>query len=246
MLNDSNHGAEFDVADNTRGMRFLRKGKRILDLASELITTNEDEFDDFLKEKKLFASLSVRAGYDTELIYIQPTPPPKTSSVDTYLDQHLAEVEQNARKLAAALDVPPDVTEPIARAAVLHDTGKAHPAWQGAFGNSNGGRHIAKLKSGKRVIKQHILNGLRHEFVSLAEAISAEDALTLQVIASHHKWGRPHFPSRGYDRRKSVEENRQANLANIRRFIALQKNFGIWGLAYLEALLRAADAMAEG
>ena len=246
MLNDSNHGAEFDVADNTRGMRFLRKGKRILDLASELITTNEDEFDDFLKENKLFACLSIEAGQDTELIYAQPKPLPKKSSGDTYLDAHLLEVEQKARNLTAALGLPSDVTELIARAAVLHDTGKAHPAWQCAFGNSNGGRHIAKLKSGKRVIKQHILNGLRHEFVSLAEAISTEDALTLQAVASHHKWGRPHFPSRGYDRRKSVEENRQANLANIRRFIALQKNFGIWGLAYIEAILRAADAMAEG
>jgi hypothetical protein len=43
-----------------------------------------------------------------------------------------------------------------------------------------------------------------------------------------------------------VEENRQANLENLRRFVALQKSFGIWGLAYLEAIMRAADAMAEG
>src|SRR5580704_2030431 len=32
MLNDENHGAEVDVADNTRGIRFVRKGKTILDL----------------------------------------------------------------------------------------------------------------------------------------------------------------------------------------------------------------------
>ena len=244
MLNDENHGAEFDVADNTRGKRFLRRGKTFWELNSELIRTSEDEFDDFLKTNNLFASLSIQAGDDTELIYVQPKPPPKKSSGDTYLDLHLAEVEQNARHLTAALGIPQDVTELITGAAVLHDTGKAHPAWQCAFGNSNGGRNIAKLKSGKRAIKQHILNGLRHEFVSLADAIATEDALTLQVIASHHKWSRPHFPSRGYDRRKSVEENRQANLGNIRRFVALQKKFGIWGLAYLEAIMRAADAMA--
>ena len=245
MLNDENHGAEVDVADNTRGMRFVRKGTTVLGL-TESITMTEHDFDDFLRKNKLVECLSIQAGDNTELIYVQPKPSPKKSSGDSYLDLHLAEVEQNARNLTAALGIPPDVTELVARAAVLHDTGKAHPVWQCAFGNSNGGRNIAKLKSGKRVIKQHVLNGLRHEFVSLAEAITTEDALTLQVIASHHKWGRPHFPSRGYDRCKSMEENRQANLANIRRFIVLQENFGIWGLAYLEAIMRAADAMAEG
>ena len=72
-----------------------------------------------------------------------------------------------------------------------------------------------------------------------------EDPLILDVVASHHKWGRPQFPERGYDKRRSFRENRAQNVASMVRFVDLQKKYGIWGLAYMQAILRAADAEAS-
>jgi CRISPR-associated endonuclease/helicase Cas3 len=242
MLMTDNDGAPFDVAGN-EGTRFVRKGEKFFELGSESGLT-EEQFESFLKHKKMTARLSIDAGEDTELIYVRPKPPRKANNSDIFLDNHLTAVEQNVLKLAGALGFPVDLADTLALAARLHDIGKEHPSWQRAFGN-NGGRPIAKLAKGRRSIRQNILGGLRHEFVSVIESAS-EDPLALQAIASHHKWGRPHFPERGYDRRRTSAQNRQANLTNMKRFVELQKRFGIWGLAYLECILRAADAQAGG
>jgi CRISPR-associated endonuclease/helicase Cas3 len=244
MLAEENDGAPFDVMGSDRGVRFVRQGERIFILvgASDDGVT-EEQFDEAVKRNKMFVRLAIPAGDDTELIYIEKNPPRTKSTGDVYLDDHLVAVEQNARGLAERLDIPAETVQLLARAAALHDVGKAHPNWQRAFGN-NGGRHIAKMAKGKRIIRQNILRGLRHEFVSVLESTS-EAPLVLDAVASHHKWGRPHFPERGYDRRRSIADNRQNNLASMKRFVDLQKRFGIWGLAYLEAILRAADAEAS-
>jgi CRISPR-associated endonuclease/helicase Cas3 len=243
MLTTDNDGAPFDVADN-KGTRFVRKGEKFFQLGSESGVT-EDQFESFLKHKKMTVLLSINAGEDIELIYVRPKPSRKANNGQLYLDDHLTAVEQNVLKLAGALALPADLTDTLALAARLHDIGKEHPNWQRAFGNTNGARPIAKLAKGRRSIRQNILGGLRHEFVSVMESAS-EGPLALQLVASHHKWGRPHFPERGYDRRRASEENRRANLANMKRFVELEKRFGIWGLAYLECILRAADAQASG
>ncbi len=243
MLATENDGAPFDVASNG-GKRFVRKGDCFCELGAET-SLAENQFESLLKDQEMVVRLSINAGEDVELIYAQAKPPRKESTGELYLDDHLGAVKQNVVKLASALGLPQNLTQSLELAARLHDIGKEHPNWQKAFGNMNGGRSIAKLAKGRRSIKHNILRGLRHEFVSVMES-SAEDPLTLQVIASHHRWGRPHFPQRGYDRRLTSEENRVANLANMKRFINLQKQFGIWGLTYLESILRAADALAGG
>jgi CRISPR-associated endonuclease/helicase Cas3 len=242
MLVADNDGGPFDVMGDTRGERFVGREDKIFQLLGPDDGVTEKQFDEILKRNKMRVRLAISVGEDAELIYVERKPEKTTNTDNVYLDEHLLSVEQNARRLAAALDIPADIVDLLARAAALHDIGKEHPNWQRAFGN-NGGRLIAKLAKGRRVIRQNILAGLRHELVSVLESAN-EDPLVLQMVSAHHKWGRPHFPERGYDKRRSIEENRQQNLANMKRFVDLQKRYGIWGLAYLEALLRAADVEA--
>jgi CRISPR-associated endonuclease/helicase Cas3 len=65
--------------------------------------------------------------------------------------------------------------------------------------------------------------------------------LVLHLIAAHHGWSRPHFKSNAWDPDVSDEDNSAAAAEAMRRFARLQRRFGRWGLAWLEALVRAAD-----
>jgi CRISPR-associated endonuclease/helicase Cas3 len=94
--------------------------------------------------------------------------------------------------------------------------------------------------------------GYRHEFGSLCEFAAgcegkiSDDVfdLAMHLIATHHGRGRPHFPTGGFDpvaRPKSPE----VRAGIIRRFALLQRKYGYWQLAWIENLLRCADAMAS-
>jgi CRISPR-associated endonuclease/helicase Cas3 len=97
-----------------------------------------------------------------------------------------------------------------------------------------------------------IPGGYRHEFGSLREFTDAYDGkidgeifdLAMHMIAVHHGRGRPHFPKGGFDplaRRQSADIATEA----VRRFARLQRKYGYWRLAWLENLLRCADALAS-
>jgi CRISPR-associated endonuclease/helicase Cas3 len=97
----------------------------------------------------------------------------------------------------------------------------------------------------------------RHELGTIAD-VAAEHAqqlqglevhaqdLVLHLIAAHHGRARPHFP-RGETFDPEREESVTAAIAaeTPRRYGRLQRRYGRWGLAYLESLLRAADALAS-
>jgi CRISPR-associated endonuclease/helicase Cas3 len=68
--------------------------------------------------------------------------------------------------------------------------------------------------------------------------------LAMHLIATHHGRGRPHFPKGGFDpdaESRSPEIHTEA----IRRFARLQRTYGWRRLAWLENLLRCADALAS-
>ena len=97
-----------------------------------------------------------------------------------------------------------------------------------------------------------MLGGYRHEFGSLVEADRAipTDApnrdLVLHLIAAHHGWARPGFPdSRQWDPDAPAALNRKLAVEAASRFARLQAEYGPWRLAWLEALLKAADAHAS-
>jgi CRISPR-associated endonuclease/helicase Cas3 len=163
--------------------------------------------------------------------------------------EHDADVELYARELAQLIGLPPDLIEALASAGVRHDLGKARDWWQKAIGNFTAEDFA---KSDNNSFDHSFNQGYRHEFGSLVESL--EDAalqdhphrdLILHLIAAHHGYARPHFPERAFDRRQPKPLNQQIAHATLLRFERLQRHYGWWQLAYLEAVLKAADALAS-
>jgi CRISPR-associated endonuclease/helicase Cas3 len=134
--------------------------------------------------------------------------------------------------------------------------GKRAPRWQRAFRAPRDAKACGlsgPLAKTRGPIDQAILDGYRHEFGSLsyAEADARFQALpenwrdlVLHLIAAHHGQARPVIGTRGCeDGPPSMLEARARDVAM--RFARLQMRRGAWGLAWWEALLRAADRQAS-
>lgn len=192
---------------------------------------------------------------------------------------HNDAASQEANRIGMALGLPSELCAALGIAGQWHDSGKARPLWQkyaknyGYNGQPNSAAALAKSPCFGH---WKTLNGYRHEFGSLLDAVAAdqvinhpESDLILHMIASHHGWGRPHFKhdarsgaewewdgASAYDFEgpldeatgercpRTLEENQAAAAEAMRRYAALQRRFGRWGLAWLESLLRCADAIA--
>jgi CRISPR-associated endonuclease/helicase Cas3 len=165
------------------------------------------------------------------------------------LDEHQQWAADIAHALARRLGLPDEYAGALATAARLHDEGKRSPRWQLAF-RAPSDTHYAKTKG---PINYRLLDGYRHEVGSLP--IAASDAavqslpenlqdLVLHLIAAHHGFARPIISTRACeDAPPSALEARALEVAL--RFARLQKQWGPWGLAWWEALLRAADQQAS-
>lgn len=164
------------------------------------------------------------------------------------LDQHVSWAEERARKLATELSLN-DYVEMLAVAARLHDEGKRARRWQRAFNGPPDGVY-AKTRG---PINHALLNGYRHELASMLHAkkderllaLSEEQReLALHLIAAHHGFSRPVIGTSGCeDAPPSALEDRAGEISL--RFARLQEHWGPWGLAWWEALLRAADQLAS-
>ena len=79
-------------------------------------------------------------------------------------------------------------------------------------------------------------------YIEFKDLNHAMQELVLHLVGAHHGFGRPHFPAEyTFD-----PEPRGANVEQIaaevpRRYARLQRQYGRWGLAYIESILRAAD-----
>lgn len=163
------------------------------------------------------------------------------------LTEHVVAVCRNAEEIAKRLSLTGPVAEALQLAAEWHDAGKGREAWQNAVGGKVG---EPLAKSGGRM--QRIAGGYRHEFGSLREFTDTHNTslepeifdLAAHLIAAHHGRGRPHFPKGGFDPDARAASPSVAADA-MRRFARLQKKYGWWYLAWLESLLRCADAMAS-
>lgn len=166
------------------------------------------------------------------------------------LAEHQAWAETAARRLAQALRLPPDHAEMLAVAARLHDEGKRSRRWQTAFHAPLGDRLPYAKTVGRPDLA--LLDGYRHEFGSLPHAeadVRVQQlqpdlrALCLHLIAAHHGAARPVIHTRGAEEPPSQAAQRARAVAL--RYAALSKVWGPWGLAWWEALLRAADQQAS-
>lgn len=85
----------------------------------------------------------------------------------------------------------------------------------------------------------------RHPPIGCVQPVDVEAYdLALHLIATHHGAGRPHFGEAVYADFNDVERD-AIHTDSIRRFARLQRKYGWWHLAWLENLLRCADAMAS-
>jgi CRISPR-associated endonuclease/helicase Cas3 len=164
------------------------------------------------------------------------------------LSKHQSWAGTEAERIAERLKLPDNYKQMLKTSARLHDEGKRAARWQRAFGGKPG-KVLAKSTTRPN---QKILGGYRHEFGSLpyaqADAEFAalgelERELCLHLIAAHHGRARPTIPIDGAEDPPSKLEERAREVAL--RFARLNKIWGPWGLAWWEALLRAADARAS-
>ena len=165
------------------------------------------------------------------------------------LAEHQSWAASKAYALAGALGLGTDLAGALEIAARLHDEGKQANRWQQAF-NAPADGIYAKTKG---PVKFRLLGGYRHEFGSLFHAEKDEkfknlpaemQDLVLHLIAAHHGRARPTIATQGCeDAPPSVLEGRARDVAL--RFARLNARWGPWGLAWLEALLRAADQQAS-
>lgn len=194
-------------------------------------------------------------GEDTERLLIVTDETEESRSASTrpqLLNEHHSWTEQRARRISEAIGLTgnyAEYAEALAIAARLHDEGKKAARWQRAFNARQDGIY-AKTRG---PLIHARLGGYRHEFGSLPHAerdeafkrLPAElQELVLHLIAAHHGRARPVIETEGCDEAPPsllVARAREVAL----RFARLQKRWGPWGLAWWEALLRAADQQAS-
>ena len=162
------------------------------------------------------------------------------------LREHAEQVAAKARQIAERLRLPAAEVDALERAARFHDDGKAAGRWQEAMNAPHCGRPYAKTRGGGNWRR---LEGYRHEFGSLLKAEKADlpagtRDLILHLIAAHHGNARPVIATAGCDEAPPTLLAASARDAGL-RFARLQRRYGVWGLAWREAILRAADQSAS-
>lgn len=172
------------------------------------------------------------------------------------LSEHQDWAKARARDIAERLHLSDDAARILALAALLHDEGKQASRWQRAFKVGCDAEKYGlagPLAKTRGPIDQAMLDGYRHEFGSLPYVEASEEFralpeewrdLVLHLVAAHHGQARPVIETRSCDDAPPSALEDRARTAAL-RFARLQKRWGPWGLAWWEALLRAADQQAS-
>jgi CRISPR-associated endonuclease/helicase Cas3 len=189
------------------------------------------------------------------------------------LAAHTAGVVEHAKRFAAGCGIATELASDIHLAARLHDWGKCDERFQTWLAGKPfyGGEYLAKSEGNRSKADNDRLrraagypDGARHEAASVMAACASgllseayDRDLVLHLVGTHHGCGRPFFPvwedKPGFTilveaEEKSFETSSGKELARIDsgwvdRFALLNRRYGYWGLAYLEAILRRADCM---
>lgn len=165
------------------------------------------------------------------------------------LAEHQVEAKAEMQRLTQRLGLPPELADTLIHGIVIHDAGKARKVWQDGVGAPIDKRPLAKSdRRGPGV------RGYRHEFGSLRDALYKKEVATalaglsdehrdlaLHLIASHHGRARPSILAEDEEEIFPAVLEQDALEAAI-RYVRLQRRWGPWGLAWLEALFRSVDA----
>lgn len=165
------------------------------------------------------------------------------------LNDHSQLVAKLAKLMAESLGFTPEICQAIEIAACWHDKGKSRQAWQRAAGN------LETTPVAKPLPHAFSNPGFRHELSSLMDIQSDAEfqdlsdhqrELVLHIIAAHHGRARPIFPTKEIQDPELPKDLVKSQAKQIPlRFSKLQRQFGHWGLAYLESIIRAADYAAS-
>lgn len=187
------------------------------------------------------------------------------------LSAHQDAVAARAWELAQRLSLPSPVAECLRRAGQHHDDGKQHPDFQRMLRTRSSSEALVDAdsdlaKSCGRSAQQvkrlaATRRGWRHEQLSVAYAQAAlgtddESGLIARLIGTSHGHGRPFFPHgpaslvAGADLPREIVERIDELYLTGAGWSELTErtdaDFGVWGVAYLEAVVRAADAQVSG
>ncbi len=207
--------------------------------------SNEDEADDQTTQRVRMFYVRPKNADDEAASW--------SATTEQTLTSHLALARDAAERIVDRLGLEEPLRSAVVLAAKWHDLGKHRKLWQNALRNFE---YPAKVLAKSNHRQSPIgLRNYRHEFGSLIdvtkdaefEQLSEESReLVLHLIAAHHGRARPHFPNdEAIDPQHSDSVSSGMAVEVPRRFSRLQKQFGHWGLAWLESLVRAADVLAS-
>lgn len=179
------------------------------------------------------------------------------------LAQHAAAVAGTAAAIGRALGLGQRQVDVLRLAGLHHDDGKADPRFQTVLGRLPDGPLLAKSgrrsASGDRSARSAsgLPTGWRHEQLSALHAwravTSPDRELVTRLAGTTHGHGRSSFPHGAAsllatpvellpdDARELFDEGGWEQLVQDG-----DERYGVWGMAYLEALLRAADGRVSG
>jgi hypothetical protein len=198
---------------------------------TRLILPADEEYAPAKNEKIVFD----RKGGDKRILIVKEKQTKRHKT--ELLSEHDEAVRQVAREFADKAGLTADIVNAIEQAALFHDSGKSG-LWQLAAEGGDIKHPIAKTWR----LYPAKLQGFRHEFESM-NGVDIE--LAKHLVAAHHAGARPTWT--GTRPLAPVNQDDDKVYEQIRRFAKLQHQYGWWGLAYLEAVVRAADAyVSEG
>lgn len=168
---------------------------------------------------------------------------------DVLLTRHLGDARTKATELCKRLSLPKDLRDTVIEAAGQHDLGKDRPWWQRAVGRVE---KPAVAKSDRSRFDHKINRGYRHELGSVADICDGKASLPatvdrelcLHLVAAHHGHARPGFRVEAIGPVVTDGAKRVLSETPV-RFAKLQAKYGWWALAWLEALVKAADVLAS-
>lgn len=166
---------------------------------------------------------------------------------EVLLERHLGDARKKAEELCSHLSLSDALCTTVVEAAGQHDLGKDRPWWQRAVGRVG---RPAVAKSGQSRFDHKINRGYRHELGSLADLDGAsvpevvDRDLCLHLVAAHHGHARPGFRAEAAGPLQT-DTVKRALIDTPARFARLQAKYGWWMLAWLEALVKAADVLAS-
>ncbi|MFE1595058.1 type I-U CRISPR-associated helicase/endonuclease Cas3 [Nocardia sp. NPDC058705] len=177
-----------------------------------------------------------------------------------HLDAHNQDVGDRAAIIGTAIGLSETLIPTLRNAGRWHDAGKADRRFQVfRLGNSDPAVLLAKGRgSTRRAQRADGTGGLpvgwRHEQLSATLAANAlgivdeASALTVRLVGTSHGHGRPGFPHSAQELVDTQSPEARATTAELfdrgswdELIESTHEQWGTWGCAYLEALLRAAD-----